>query len=187
MTEARAPRETWAPVIAVVAVIAFATVGGRVAATVLRGGTAGTIGLDGIATVDPPAGWTEDAAARERRADAATFVLTKGSAVAIVTVATGTNEAAPTLAERYVREELEARVLQLVARPLPGAVAVGGLPGVRVVYAGVTAGRSAVEGVLTVAVAPDGTALVVDAFAPEGSLAAVAADVETMTSGARFP
>jgi hypothetical protein len=181
-----ATRRRWVSTTDVVAAIAFVTIGGRVVATALRDGTAGTLGLDDVVTVDPPAGWVEDEAARERSADAARFVLTKGSAVAVVTIGTGSTEAAPTVAERYVREALEARVLQLVARPLPGSVSVGGVPGVRVIYGGITGGRSAVEGLLTVAVAADGTALVIDAFAPEGSLAAVASDVAAMAGGARF-
>ena len=78
-----ASRRRWGPIIAVVTVIAFVTIGGRVVATAIRDGTAGTVGLEGVATVDPPAGWVEDEAARERSADAARFVLTKGSAVAV--------------------------------------------------------------------------------------------------------
>jgi hypothetical protein len=174
----------WWPPLTVVAVIALTTIGGRVAATAIDGAATTTVGAAGGAMVDLPEGWVEHA---EPSPDAGgstqRFVVTKGAATAIVTTIEQADAAAPPVATTYVHDVLERRFLRLATTP-PRSIAVGGVPGVRIAYVGDTPGRPAVEGLITVAVAADGTGLVLDAFAPEGFLAAVADDLDAMTEGA---
>jgi hypothetical protein len=174
----------WWPAVTVVAVIAFTTIGGRVAATVVDGAATTTVGVAGVAVVDLPEGWIEHAEPRpDAEGSIQRFVVTKGAATAIVTTIEQADAAAPPVASAYVHDVLERRFLRLATTP-PGPVAVGGVPGVRIAYVGETPGRPAVEGLVTVAVAADGAGLVLDAFAPEGFLAAVADDLVAMTEGA---
>jgi hypothetical protein len=175
----------WWPALTVVAAIALATVGGRVAASVVDGAASATVGVAGVAVVDLPEGWIEHAEAPPDAGGALQrFVVTKGAATAVVTTIEHA-DAAPPVASAYVRDVLDRRFLRLATTP-PRAVVMGGVPGVRIAYVGDTPTRPAVEGLITVAVAGDGSGLVLDAFAPEGSLASVAGDLDAMTEGAVF-
>jgi len=185
MSAASDPRaRRWAPIVAVVATIAALTVGGRVAATIARDAVPATVGVDGVATIEPPPGWTENVEARRGDGASQRFVLTKGSAIVAVTAVEDAEVAAPTLAARY-RLALEERAIHLVWTRLE-PVAVGGLPGVRFSYGGLTSRAGDVEGVVTVAVSPGGSGLILDGVAPEGALAAVAGDLAAMAEGAHI-
>jgi hypothetical protein len=175
----------WAPALGVAAAILVLTLGARVVSSAVRDATGQTVGVDGVATIDPPDGWTEDLAARRDENGARTFVLTKGSAVVAVTVIVDAGVDLPTLAAAYDDGVLDARFLEL-AKTDPQPVSVGGLPGVRTIYVGRTSSRTDVEGVVTVAVGPGGAGLVIDGAAPEGLLASVAEDLEAMAEGARI-
>jgi hypothetical protein len=175
----------WAPALGVAAAILVVTLGASVVSSAARDATDGTVGVEGVATIDPPDGWTEDVAARRDEDGARTFVLTKGSAVVAVTVIPDAGVDLPTLAAAYDDDVLDARFLEL-AKTDPQPVSVGGLPGVRTIYVGRTSSRTDVEGVATVAVGPGGAGLVIDGAAPEGLLASVAHDLEAMAAGARI-
>lgn len=171
------------PTLAAVAAILVVTGGGRLVSAAVSDDAPASIGVEGVATIVPPPGWAEDLAARRDDGTARRFVLTKGSAVLVMTVLPDARVAAPELGTAYLREALGARLLQVTAVP---PVAVGGLPGARLTYMGLTPSRAAVEGVVTTVVAPDGAALVLDGFAPEGSLAAVAEDLARIAAEARI-
>ena len=174
-----------APALAVVGVILLLTIGGRVAATLAGEAAAPNVGVDGVAVVHPPAGWSENVEARASDGSSERTVIAKGNAAVVVTAIPDARTAAPTLAEVYLGDVLGDRFLRYATtRPVPAVV--GGLPGVRVTYVGETLQGAAVEGVVTVAVSPDGAGLVLDGFAPEGFLAAIASDLRDMAEGAEI-
>jgi hypothetical protein len=165
----------------VAAAIVAVTLGGRVAATAVRDAAGASVGIAGVATVDPPRGWTEDPTLRDD--DPTRFVLTKGSAVVAVTVLPESGVDLPTLMASYERRVLDPRLLDLATTdPVPAGV--GGLPGLRLIYVGRAANRAQVEGVVMATVGPSGAGLVIDATAPESVLATVAEDVAAMAAGA---
>lgn len=175
----------WWPALLVVGAIAVVTLGGRIAAAVVDGAATATVGVFGVATIALPDGWTEAVDDALGEDPVRRFVVTKGAASAVLTAIEGAEAPAPPVATAYVRDVLEPRLADLVTTP-PQPVVIGGVPGVRITYLGETRTRVAVEGVVAVAVASDGSALVLDAYAPEGFLATVAADVEAMWEGARL-
>ena len=175
----------WAPALGVAAAIVAVTLGASIASTAVRSASASVVGIEGVATIDPPDGWTEDPDARRDEDGAVRFVLAKGSASVVITVVPDAGVDPPTLAAAYERRVLQARLLEL-AKTDPQPATVGGIPAVRTIYVGTTASRADVEGFVTVAVGPGGEGLVIDGVAPEGLLASVVRDLEAMADGARI-
>jgi hypothetical protein len=173
----------WAPPLGVAAAIVAVTVGASVASTTVRDASGPIVGIEGVATIDPPDGWIEDPAARRSDDGTLRLVLAKGSASVSITVIADAGADLPTLAAAYERRVLQARLLEL-AKTDPQPATVGGLPAVRTIYVGRTTSRADIEGVVTVAVGPGGEGLVIDGVAPEGLLASVVADLEAMSDGA---
>ena len=183
--QARRTLRAWAPALGVAAAIVAVTLGASVASIAVRDASGPVVGIEGVATVDPPDGWTEDPDARRDEDGALRFVLVKGSASVAITVFPDAGVDLPTLAAAYERGVLQARLLELATTD-PQPATIGGLPAVRTIYVGRTTSRADVEGVVTVAVGHGGEGLVIDGVAPEGLLASVAADLEAMAHGAEI-
>ena len=174
----------WGPAVAVTLTIVALTVGGRVVAAAVQDTAGAPVGIPSVATVHPPRGWTVDADDRRPDDDTSRSVLTKGSAVVVVTAFADAGVDLPTLMAVYEDGVLAPRLLHLATTDVT-SFAVGGLPGLRLVYVGRSAARAPVEGVVLATVGPSGAGLVIEATAPESVLASVAADIAAMAAGAR--
>jgi hypothetical protein len=163
----------WWPPLLVAALILTLIVSGRL----LEGATSTTTPVVvGDVRVQPRPGWELD------RSEPGRARLRHGSAVLDIYAAPPSYTGPGGVAAAYVAQVLRPSLSQLTLA-LPGATTIaGGLPAVRVGYVGVTHDGVAIEGVVVAASGPR-SAVVFDAAAPEGSLAAVAQDVGAMIDG----
>lgn len=173
----------WWPAAAVLGVVLVVTVGAQVVERALVGGAEPTVAIGGVLAMEPAPGWREEPRLRVDDGALHRRVVVRGAAALAIQVIEGVGGTPDALAARYADPELRARFVQLrVSRVEP--VLVAGVPGVRFGYLGVTRDRATVEGVVTAIVAASGTAVVFEAFAPEGGLAGVAGQLGAMIDGA---
>jgi hypothetical protein len=178
-TLARHDGRRWLPAAAVLAVILAVTGGASVVAAALERPGDARVGFDGVVEVAPAAGWAEDPGLRADGTGLRRVGLAHGGARLVVSAFAGAGVSPHELAVGYAAS-LEDRFVEVrIGRPQVVVVGEASV-GVRFPYVGTTADRVAVEGVVTATVTRDGTGVVLDAVAPAGSLAGVAADVAEM-------
>jgi hypothetical protein len=172
----RVRERRWWPALAVAGLILALVVGGQRAG---GDGSAPSPVTVGSVRVAPRPGWeldrTEPNGARLRR----------GSTVLDIFAMPSSYTGAQGVATAYVDQVLRPSLRELrLAEPTSTTIA-GGVPAVAIVYVGVTTDGIAIEGVV---LAANGThaAVVFDAAAPEGTLAAAAEDVDAMIDDAVF-
>jgi hypothetical protein len=180
----RSPGRRWLPAIAVLGVVLATTLGGFVAAAALSEPAGPPVGIPGAVSVQPLTGWepAESGTAAQRP-----FVrLTRGSGT-LVAVAWGPFAGdADALAVEARDELLEASLEQLTVSEVLTPISFDqGLEGRRFTFVGIEReSNAAVEGEVSTVVAPDGQGVVFVGHAPEGLLAFVDGDFETMIAAA---
>jgi hypothetical protein len=166
-------------VLAVVAVIALVTAGGRAAADATAELVGTQVDVGETLTVHPAAGWSVRTPDESRAA-----LLSKGTAAMVVMVASRGGLTAEQILEGYVTSELAPRLGSLALGEAQ-ADSVQGMPSAEVGYVGVARGGETLEGVVIAIAMPSGAA-VFDVAAPQGDLAAVAEDVVAMIEETEF-
>lgn len=169
----------WLPVLAVLAAIAFVTMG----ASGVGDAVARPIDLDGVVRLDPAPGWVEVA----RRSDGAfhELGLQRGNAGLYVAAVQGHGGAVAALAEEYAQQGLHTEYSQVTIGDAEVAL-LGGLEAVRLGYVGVTADGVSTEGIVVAVVGRSGTGVIFDGFAPTGELASAIRDLSAMIDGAEI-
>jgi hypothetical protein len=172
----RVRERRWLPAIIVTASVLALIGGGRLVQGTAPASAPVTVG---DVRVQPLPGWTldqrQDGAARLRR----------GAAVLDIYAAPTSYTGAAGVAASYIQQVLRPDMRQLTTTEPSATTVAGGIPAVRVNYVGVTPDGVAIEGVVFAASGPR-SAVVFDAAAPKGTLAAVAADVSGMIDQAVF-
>jgi hypothetical protein len=177
-----APAHRWIAPLVVLFVIVAVVAGGYVVFAALAEPAGPPVGVEGVVSVQPLSGWE---VAGQGQADGHAYVrLSRGSGT-IDVVAWGPAVDAGSLAVDY-RSVLQSQLSQLqVSDDLEPVVLQDGTTGVRFRYVGVVADTGAtIEGVVTCVVTPDGQGVVFDGWAPQGMLACVDGDIETMVDRA---
>ena len=170
----------WLPVLATLAVMALTVLGGFAVAGALSEPAGPPVQVGGAVTVFPLSGWTDTG--EGDLGDLAGARITRGTST--LDVLTRPTELTPeAILVRYIQRFLRpaARSLQVSedVREVPLA---GGLMGLRVSYVGSFGERaSEVEGEVTVAVSPTGSAAIFDAWGPSGQFAYSLGDTREMT------
>ena len=174
----------WLPMLAVLAVMAVATLGGFVVAAALSKPAGPPVGFPGLVQVQPLSGWEP---ASPDFLDGRSFVrLTRGSGTLLV-LDWGASPSDPRiLARTVVDEALTPSFAQVtVSQRLSSVVLADGTPGARFTFVGTDAeSGGSVEGEITAAVGLSGRAVVFVGLAPEGLLAFVDGDLHTMVDQA---
>jgi hypothetical protein len=140
------------------------------------------VAVGGIVRLDPATGWRE--AGRRSQDGFDELVLRHGAAGLYVAAIAGYGGTADELASDYVDQGLHTEYARVTVGDAEPATLAGGLPAVRFGYVGVTADGVTTEGVVVTVVSADGDGAVFDGFAPEGELAGVVDDIQTMIGGA---
>jgi hypothetical protein len=172
------PARRWAPLAGVLAVLAAVVFGGPVAEQVLEEPAGPPIQLTRGVSIQPLPGWRADTSAVSGG-----LLLTRGSGNLIVLPALRETGGPTELCYWYLDETLAPDARGLVSSdPEPVHVGAGRLPAVRVSYEGeFLAGRTnPVVGEITAALAPDGTAVVLDSWGSQDSFQYQQADVQRM-------
>jgi len=172
----RVHERRWWPALAVAGLILALVVGGQ---RVGGDGSAHSPVTVGGVRVTPRPGWELD------HAEPNVARLRRGSAVLDIFAMPSSYTGAQGLATGYVDQVLRPSLRELrLAEPTSTAIG-GSVPAVAIAYVGVTTDGIAIEGVV---LAANGTqaAVVFDAAAPEGTLAAAAEDVDAMIDEAVF-
>jgi len=165
----------------VMAVVVF---GGYAAAAMLSVPAGPPLSVGGLVAVQPLSGW--------RVASSGTVGgfpvgrITRGSGTLDVVVVPGVGGDPRTLAGAYAGRVLGQQLSHLSASSALTDVSVGGQPGVRFHYVGVTDAGASIEGEVTAVVTPSGDGVVFDGWAPEGLLGFVDGALHTMIDRARF-
>jgi hypothetical protein len=176
----RTATRPWVPVVVLLAVTAFVVLGGFVVAAALSrpAGPPVVVG-GGAVTVFPLSGWQSG---QERSDGSLTGVgLTRGDAnldVLTTQVSVGPEEVLTSYVARVLRP---ASQRLSVSRDITQVSLDSGLPALRVSYTGTFGDRAvAVEGEVTVAVSPVGTAAIFDGWGPIGQFGYARGDVREM-------
>lgn len=185
----------WWPAIAVFAVIVVVVFGGYVLAAALSVPAGPPVGFAGAVSIRPLSGWEVAGqgrvpiAAGGRELVAPFLRLTRGSGTLDLTLVEGVGADPEELAGLYRDGVLASELGQLsVSDRLEPVRLASGATGVRFAYVGVRRDTGAsVEGEVTALTTPSGTGIVFDGFGPEGLLAFVRSDIQTMIDQAEIP
>ncbi len=176
------PARRWISPLIVLLVIVAVVAGGYLVYGVLSEPAGPAVMIEGVVSVQPLSGW--EVAGRGGIDGHGYTRLSRGSGTLDVVAWDPVADAA-TLALAY-RTALRSQLSQLQASDELQPVSLrDGTSGVRFRYVGVVAGTGAtVEGQATCVVSPGGVGVVFDGWAPEGMLAFVDGDIDTMVDRA---
>jgi hypothetical protein len=177
------PRRRWLPTLAVLGVILVVVTGGYVVAVALSEQAGAPVDVGGVVILQPLSGWRS---AGSRVVEGFPFArITRGSGNLDTVVVPGARGSDAALATGYVDSVLRSQLRRLSVsdRPEPVTLA-SGERAVRLSYVGLTNTGTSIEGEFTALVTPGGDGVVFDGWAPEGLLAFVDGDIDTMVDGA---
>jgi len=169
----------WVPVLIVVALIGLVVGGAQVLSAAVTAADVAAVHVGTAVQIQPRSGWevlSVTAAPASARVHRGPVVLT---VLAMAPEPSGPG----VLADRYVEEQLGRGVSQLAVATQDATMLDNGVPAVRFAYVGITPDGRSIEGVV-VAATTDHAAVVFDASAPKGELAAVADDLRAMVEHA---
>jgi hypothetical protein len=176
----RGHERRWLPLAGVLGVILFVTLGARPFAD---RGEVGAVGFAGIVQVHPAPGWVEQA--HDEQGDSHKLVLANGT-VQLGVLAVGGNQGTADDVARSYADSLGQQLSGFFTGDVHTVALASGILAERFAYVAVDENGIAIEGSVTCAVSPSGTAIVFDARAPEGDLAAAANDLVAMIDGAEI-
>ncbi len=184
----QAPPGRWLPLLGLIAVLLFVTLGGFLfsgdAAEVTGDVEAGAtpIEVSGGVSIRPAAGWVED----ERVIDPRGVILTSGNGLLLAGVLGGAGSPEE-IVEHYVSGYLDPQASQLSTGTVERVSLPAG-PAVVSSYVGVFEGVDVpIEGEVIGILSPSGTAVVLDGWAPEGLYATVGDEVAAMAASVVAP
>jgi hypothetical protein len=174
----------WLPAIAVLGVVLATTLGGFVVAAALSEPAGEPVSIPGVVAVTPLSGWEP---AEPSSIDGRPFVrLTRGNGT-LAALAWGPFAGDAAALAAAVRDDVLGSLLEqlTVSDRLTVVRFDQGLVGRRFTYVGIDRGSgSAVEGEVTTVISPEGQGVAFVGIAPEGLLAFIAGDLQTMVSDA---
>jgi hypothetical protein len=176
-------RRRWLPTLVVLGVILTVVTGGYVVAAALSEPTGAPVDVGGVVLLQPLSGWRS---AGSRVVQGFPFArITRGSGNLDTVVVPGAGGSDVSMATEYVDNVLRSQLRRLSVSDRPERVTLSsGESAVRLSYVGLTDTGTSVEGEVTALVTPGGDGVVFDGWAPEGLLAFVDGDIDTMVDRA---